>query len=132
MVDFDEASTPITHLEAIRMLLGVSCSRIFTYCHMDVKSAFLNRYLNEDLYQDMPKNLYDMLVTEFPTQRKDEQAAKLDEQHVVLNVLPFHMIVLINVPKPRSRDTEIKKDKTPKEKYVDSMLKKMSRTLCPP
>lgn len=30
---------------------------------------------NQDVNQDVPNNMYDMLVTEFPTQRKDEQVA---------------------------------------------------------
>ena len=30
---------------------------------------------NQDVNQDVPNNMYDMLVTGFPTQRKDEQVA---------------------------------------------------------
>lgn len=33
------------------------------------------KYGNEDINQDVPDNLYDMLVTEFPTQKKDGQVA---------------------------------------------------------
>lgn len=51
-VDFDEAFTPIDHLEAIIMFLGLSCSLMFTHYQMDVKSAFLNGYLNVEVCQD--------------------------------------------------------------------------------
>ncbi|TYK02589.1 putative mitochondrial protein [Cucumis melo var. makuwa] len=40
--DFDETFASITRLEAIRLLLGISCIRRFKLYHMDVKSAFLN------------------------------------------------------------------------------------------
>lgn len=48
-VDFDETSILIAHLEAIRMLLGLSCSPIFIRYHMNVKNVFFNRYLNEEV-----------------------------------------------------------------------------------
>lgn len=51
-VDFDETSTPIAHLEAIIMFLGLYCSLMFTCYQMDVKSSFLNRHLNMEVNQD--------------------------------------------------------------------------------
>lgn len=52
-VDFDEAFIYISHLEAIKMLLGLSYSIMFTLYHMGVKSVFLNRYLNMEVNQDV-------------------------------------------------------------------------------
>lgn len=46
-VHFDETFTHNAHLEAIRLLLGVSCLLNFNLYQMDVKRAFLNEYLNE-------------------------------------------------------------------------------------
>lgn len=63
-----------------------------------------------------------MLVIEFPTQRKYEEVAKLDEQDVVLNDLPLQMIVLVDVPKTRAKDTESKKDKPVKGKSEKKSL----------
>ncbi|KAA0043416.1 F5J5.1 [Cucumis melo var. makuwa] len=52
-----------TRLEAIRLLLTISCFRKFKLFQMDVKSAFLNGYLNEEVYVAQPKGFID---SEFP------------------------------------------------------------------
>ncbi|TYK22560.1 F5J5.1 [Cucumis melo var. makuwa] len=62
-VDFDETFAPVTRLEAIRLLLGISCIRKFKLYQIDVKSAFLNGYLNEEVYVAQPKGFVD---SEFP------------------------------------------------------------------
>jgi len=54
-LDFDETFSPIFRLESIRLLLGVSCILKFKLFQMDVKSAFLNGYLNEEVYVEEPK-----------------------------------------------------------------------------
>ncbi|TYK11807.1 gag-pol polyprotein [Cucumis melo var. makuwa] len=46
-------------LEAICLLLGISCIRKFKFYQMDVKRAFLNGYLNEELYVAQPKGFVD-------------------------------------------------------------------------
>ncbi|KAL0554370.1 hypothetical protein IC582_008289 [Cucumis melo] len=53
-VDFDETFAPVARLEAIRLLLGISCIHKFKLYQMDVKSAFLNGYLNEEVYVAQP------------------------------------------------------------------------------
>lgn len=54
-VDFDETFSPVARLESIRLLLGISCMMKFKLFQMDVKCAFLNRYLNEEVYVEQPK-----------------------------------------------------------------------------
>ncbi|KAA0032129.1 uncharacterized protein E5676_scaffold186G00050 [Cucumis melo var. makuwa] len=58
-VDFDETFAPVARLEAIRLLLSISCFRKFKLYQMDVKSAFLNGYLNEEVYVAQPKGFVD-------------------------------------------------------------------------
>ncbi|KAL4030824.1 hypothetical protein IC575_009076 [Cucumis melo] len=58
-VDFDETFAPVARLEAIRLLLGISCIRKFKLYQMDVKSAFLNGYLNEEVYVAQPTGFVD-------------------------------------------------------------------------
>jgi len=58
-LDFDETFAPVARLESIRLLLGVSCILKFKLFQMDVKSAFLNGYLNEEVYVEQPKGLVD-------------------------------------------------------------------------
>ncbi|KAK2396392.1 secreted RxLR effector protein [Trifolium repens] len=58
-VDFDETFAPIARLESIRLLLGVACILKFKLFQIDVKSAFLNGYLNEEVYVAQPKGFVD-------------------------------------------------------------------------
>ncbi|KAA0045318.1 gag-pol polyprotein [Cucumis melo var. makuwa] len=58
-VGFDETFAPVARLEAILLLLGISCIRKFKLYQMDVKSAFLNGYLNEEVYVAQPKGFID-------------------------------------------------------------------------
>lgn len=58
-VDFDETFAPVARLESIRLLLGVACILKFKLYQMDVKSAFLNGYLNEEAYVEQPKGFVD-------------------------------------------------------------------------
>src|ERR1044072_4960944 len=56
---FDETFAPVARLESIRLLLGVSCLLKFRLYQMDVKSVFLNGYLNEEVYVEQPKGFVD-------------------------------------------------------------------------
>ena len=56
-VDFDESFAPIARLESIRILLFIACIMKFKLYQMDVKSAFLNRILNEEMF--IPKGFQD-------------------------------------------------------------------------
>jgi hypothetical protein len=53
--DFDETFAPVARLEAIRMFLAYACHKNFKVYQMDVKSTFLNGYLEEDVYVEKPK-----------------------------------------------------------------------------
>ena len=58
-LDFDETFAPVARLESIRLLLGVTCILKFKLFQMDVKSAFLNGYLHEEVYVEQPKGFTD-------------------------------------------------------------------------
>ncbi|CAM8934596.1 unnamed protein product [Rhodiola kirilowii] len=58
-VDFDEAFAPVVRLEAIRLLLALACHLKVKLFQMDVKSAFLNGLLNEEVYVAQPKGFRD-------------------------------------------------------------------------
>ncbi|KAH9697228.1 hypothetical protein KPL71_023524 [Citrus sinensis] len=53
-IDFDETFAPVARLEAIRMLLAFACHKDFILFQMDVKSAFLNVYIMEEVYVKQP------------------------------------------------------------------------------
>jgi hypothetical protein len=53
-LDFGETYAPIARLEAIRILLAYSCAHNIKLYQTDVKSAFLNGYINEEVYVEQP------------------------------------------------------------------------------
>ena len=53
-IDFDESFAPVARLEAIRMLLAFACYMDFKLYQMDVKSAFLNGFITEEVYVAQP------------------------------------------------------------------------------
>ena len=53
-IDFDETYAPVARLEAIRLLLAYACILDFELYQMDVKSAFLNGYIQEEVYVEQP------------------------------------------------------------------------------
>jgi hypothetical protein len=53
-IDYDETFAPAARLEAIRILLSFSMAKGFKLYQMDVKSAFLNGFLEEEVYVRQP------------------------------------------------------------------------------
>ena len=46
-VDYGETFAPIAPMESIRVLLALACHLKFKFYQMDVKTAFLNRFLKK-------------------------------------------------------------------------------------
>eukprot|EP00253_Pinus_taeda_P036548 PITA_36548 len=53
-IDFEETFAPVARLEAIRMFLALSSFQKFKVYQMDVKYAFLNGDLEEEVYIEQP------------------------------------------------------------------------------
>jgi len=49
-IDYEETFTPVARIEAIRILIAFAAYMEFKLFQMDVKSAFLNGYLKEEVY----------------------------------------------------------------------------------
>jgi hypothetical protein len=56
-LDFDETYAPIARLESIRILLAYATYHGFKLYQMDVKSAFLNGPIKEEVYAEEPPAL---------------------------------------------------------------------------
>ena len=54
-VDFSETFAPVARLDTIRMLLALAAQKGWVIHQMDVKSAFLNGYLEEEIFMEQPK-----------------------------------------------------------------------------
>ncbi|KAL4341694.1 hypothetical protein GQ457_08G026590 [Hibiscus cannabinus] len=58
-IDFAETYAPVARMEAIRMLLSFARHHEFKIFQMDVKSAFLNGIINEEVYVEQPPSFED-------------------------------------------------------------------------
>jgi hypothetical protein len=53
-IDYEETFAPVARLEVIRILLAFSVDKGFKLYQMDVKNAFLNGVLEEEVYVRQP------------------------------------------------------------------------------
>nr|GEV62252.1 retrotransposon protein, putative, Ty1-copia subclass [Tanacetum cinerariifolium] len=54
-IDYEETFSPVADLRAIRILIAIAAYYDYEIWQMDVKTAFLNGYLNEQVYMEQPK-----------------------------------------------------------------------------
>jgi hypothetical protein len=53
-LDFEETFAPVAHLETIRILIAFAAFKRFKLYQMDVKIAFLNGVIQEEVYVRQP------------------------------------------------------------------------------
>jgi len=53
-VDFNETFVPIMKFSSLRMILTIAAKHDFEVHQMDVKAAYLNGILNEEIYLEPP------------------------------------------------------------------------------
>jgi hypothetical protein len=58
-LDFDETFAPVARLESIHILLVYATHHGFKIYQMDVKSAFLNGLIKEEVYVEQPPGFED-------------------------------------------------------------------------
>nr|GEU56097.1 retrovirus-related Pol polyprotein from transposon TNT 1-94 [Tanacetum cinerariifolium] len=58
-IDYDKTYASVARLESIRILLAYACALDFKLFKMDVKSAFLNGFINEEVYVAQPLRFID-------------------------------------------------------------------------
>ncbi|KAJ9557467.1 hypothetical protein OSB04_012081 [Centaurea solstitialis] len=58
-IDYDETFAPVARLEAIRLFLAYAAHMNFKVFQMDIKNAFLNGKLNEEVYVAQPPGFVD-------------------------------------------------------------------------
>nr|GEX86105.1 copia protein [Tanacetum cinerariifolium] len=66
-IDYDETYAQVSRLELIRILLAYACALDFKLFQMDVKSAFLNGFINEEVYVAQPPGKLYTVLNKHPT-----------------------------------------------------------------
>jgi hypothetical protein len=57
-INFEETFAPVCRMEAIHLLLAYACSKNIKMYQMDVKLAFLNGELEEEVYIEQPERFH--------------------------------------------------------------------------
>nr|GEW79511.1 hypothetical protein [Tanacetum cinerariifolium] len=55
-IDYEETFLPVIDIRAIRILISITAFYEYEIWKIDVKTAFLNEYLNEKVYMEQPKS----------------------------------------------------------------------------
>ena len=58
-INYEETYAPVARLDAIRLLFSFACANEFRLFQMDVKSAFLNGIIKEEVYVEQPPGFDD-------------------------------------------------------------------------
>ena len=58
-VDYDETFALVARMKSIRILLTLACHLKFKLYQMDMKAAFLNGFLKEEVHVAQPKGFID-------------------------------------------------------------------------
>nr|GEY29483.1 hypothetical protein [Tanacetum cinerariifolium] len=56
-IDYEEAFSPVVDIRAIRILIAIAAYYYYEIWQIDVKTSFLNGYLNEEVYMEQPEKL---------------------------------------------------------------------------
>ena len=54
-IDYDETFSPVAKLKSVRIMLAIAAYYDYEIWQMDVKTAFLNGFLKEELYMMQPE-----------------------------------------------------------------------------
>ena len=64
-IDYQKTFSPVAMLKSIRTLLAFTAYYDYEIWQIDVKTTFLNRYLEEDIYMEQPLDSHlVMMITE--------------------------------------------------------------------
>nr|GEZ77322.1 hypothetical protein [Tanacetum cinerariifolium] len=61
-VDYEETFSPVADIRAIRILIAIAAYYDYEIWQMDVKTAFLNGFLDEEIYMEQPEGFVDYIT----------------------------------------------------------------------
>ncbi|GJS05884.1 retrovirus-related pol polyprotein from transposon TNT 1-94 [Tanacetum coccineum] len=112
-IDYDETYAPVARHETIRILLAYACALDFNLFQMDVKSAFLNGFINKEVYVAQPPGFIDF--------ENPDHVYKLKKALYCLKQAPkaWHYALRIMDPKGTGIETVVYADSDHAGDYVD-------------
>ncbi|GJV43437.1 retrovirus-related pol polyprotein from transposon TNT 1-94 [Tanacetum coccineum] len=95
-IDYDETFAPVARLEAIRIFLAFATYMNFIVYQMDVKSAFLNGKLKEEVYVKQPPGFESMKTPMVPPNKlgHDLNGKAVNETQYRANPKESHLIAV--------------------------------------
>ncbi|GJV77021.1 retrotransposon protein, putative, ty1-copia subclass [Tanacetum coccineum] len=90
-IDYEETFSPVADIRAIRILIAIAAFYDYEIWQMDVKTAFLNGYLNEEVYMEQPEGF---VSQKFPN-RKFRFSQNRDEPCVYVKASGSYVTFLI-------------------------------------
>ena len=60
LLDYDETFSPVAKIKSIMVMLAIAAFHDYEIWQMDVKTAFLNGKLAEDIYMSQPEGFVDV------------------------------------------------------------------------
>ncbi|CAJ2651803.1 unnamed protein product [Trifolium pratense] len=117
-VDFSDTFAPVAKHDTIRLLVALAAKLGWKIYHFDVKSAFLNGLLDEDIYVDQPKGNESNSLSQFKQAMENEfEMTDLGEMKYFLGMEIFQSSVGIFISQ---------------KKYALEVLKKFHMDKCKP
>jgi hypothetical protein len=80
-LDFGETYAPVARLESIRILLAYATYHGFKLYQMDVKSAFLNGPIKEEVYVEQPSGFEDSTLTTYINSLRRFMGSNKPQEH---------------------------------------------------
>nr|GEW65287.1 hypothetical protein [Tanacetum cinerariifolium] len=74
MIDYEETFSPVADIRAIRILIAIPAHYDNEIWQMNVKTAFLNGYLSEEVYMEQPEGFINL---KYPNRNHDEPCVYL-------------------------------------------------------
>ncbi|GJW18460.1 putative RNA-directed DNA polymerase [Tanacetum coccineum] len=111
-IDYEETFSPVADIRAIRILIAIAAYYDYEIWQMDVKTAFLNGRLDEDIYMEQPEGYnkrFDEEIKKFGfTQNRDEPCIyrKASGSNVVFLILYVDDILIMGNNIPRLKEVK--------------------------
>nr|GEU36250.1 retrotransposon protein, putative, Ty1-copia subclass [Tanacetum cinerariifolium] len=85
-VNYEETFSPIADIRATRILIAITTFYDYEICKIDVRTAFLNGYLDEDIYMVQPKGFVD------PKHPRKVEILKPNFELIAIGILDLRLI----------------------------------------